>query len=173
MTGGCKKRKHAVYLGTRELCLLIFDRKILTKIFGPTKNVNSLWRVKTNEELDVLIERINIMRFITAQRLKWLGHVERMPDEREVTRIYKWKPLASRPNGRRKNRWEGDVRMDLQEMKINTFIAIVDLSRFNNSCLKSPASTLVDLGLSQTAHSPSKHKDKHGFIITQCKHTEL
>jgi len=21
--------------------------------------------------------------------------------------------------------------------------------------------------------SPSKHKDKHGFIISQCKHTEL
>ena len=28
---------------------------------------------------------------------------------------------------------------------INTFTAIVDLSRFNNSCLKLPASTLVDL----------------------------
>ena len=31
------------------------------------------------------------------------------------------------------------------ETAINTFTAIVDLSRFNNSCLKSPASTLVDL----------------------------
>ena len=28
---------------------------------------------------------------------------------------------------------------------INTFTAIVNLSGFNNSCLKSPASTLVDL----------------------------
>ena len=28
---------------------------------------------------------------------------------------------------------------------LNTFTAIVDLSQFNNSCLKSPASTLVDL----------------------------
>ena len=28
---------------------------------------------------------------------------------------------------------------------LNTFTAIVDLSRFNNSRLKSPASTLVDL----------------------------
>jgi len=41
-----------------------------------------------------------------------------MPKEREVTRIYKWKPLASRPKGRLKNRWEDDVRMDLQKMKI-------------------------------------------------------
>ena len=28
---------------------------------------------------------------------------------------------------------------------LNTFTAIVDFSRFNNSCLKSPPSTLVDL----------------------------
>ena len=33
----------------------------------------------------------------------------------------------------------------LHELYINTFTTIVDLSRFNNSCLKSPASTLVDL----------------------------
>ena len=31
------------------------------------------------------------------------------------------------------------------KIHIDTFTAIVDLSRFNNSCLKSPASTLVDL----------------------------
>ena len=34
---------------------------------------------------------------------------------------------------------------DLDVCGINTFTAIVDLSRFNNSCLKSPVSTLVDL----------------------------
>jgi hypothetical protein len=50
-----------------------------------------------------LIERENIIRFIKSRRLKWLGHVERMPNEREVTRIYKWKQLASRPKGRPKN----------------------------------------------------------------------
>jgi len=33
----------------------------------------------------------------------------------------------------------------LSNYAINTFTAIVDLSRFNNSCLKLPASTLVDL----------------------------
>jgi len=53
-------------------------------------------------------------------KLKWLGHVERMRNEREVT-IYKWKPLASRPKGRPKNRWEDDVRMDLQKMKIKNW----------------------------------------------------
>jgi hypothetical protein len=41
-----------------------------------------------------------------------------MPTEREATRIYKRKALASRTIGRPKNRWEDDVRKDLQTMKI-------------------------------------------------------
>ena len=34
---------------------------------------------------------------------------------------------------------------DAVSIAVNTFTAIVNLSRFNNSCLKSPTSTLVDL----------------------------
>jgi hypothetical protein len=34
--------------------LLVFERKILRRIFGPTKE-NQKWRVKTSEELDKLI----------------------------------------------------------------------------------------------------------------------
>jgi len=101
--------------------LMIFERKIFRKIFGPTKEENGLWRIKTNEELDELIKRKNIIIFIKSQILKWLGHVEIMPKERGVTRIYKWKPLASRPKGRPKNRWEDDVRMDLQKMEIKNW----------------------------------------------------
>jgi hypothetical protein len=66
---------------------MIFERKILRKIFGPTKEANGLWIIKTNEELDKLIKRKNIIRFIKSQRLKWLDHVERMTNEREVIRI--------------------------------------------------------------------------------------
>jgi hypothetical protein len=44
-----------------------------------------------------------------------------MPEEREVTRICKWKPLTSRPIGIPKNRYEDDVRKDLQTMKIKNW----------------------------------------------------
>ena len=47
--------------------------------------------------------------------------MERMPNEREVTRIYKWKPLASRPKERPKNIREDDMRMDLEKMKIKNW----------------------------------------------------
>ena len=101
--------------------LMVFERKILRKVFGPTKELHGLWKIKTNERLDKQIQRKNIIRFITSQRLKWLSHVERMPKQREVTRIYKWKPLASRPIRRQKNRCDDDVRRNLQTMKIKNW----------------------------------------------------
>jgi hypothetical protein len=48
--------------------LLVFERTILRRIFGPTKE-NQIWRVKTNEELDKLIKHKSIINYIKAQRL--------------------------------------------------------------------------------------------------------
>jgi len=48
-----------------------------------------------------------------------VGHVERMPDERVVKSIYKWKPHTTRPKGRPTLRWDDDVRDDLRKMGVN------------------------------------------------------
>jgi len=48
--------------------LLVLARKILRRIFGPTKE-NQIWRIKTSEELDKLIKHKNIVNYIKAQRL--------------------------------------------------------------------------------------------------------
>ena len=74
--------------------LLVFARKILRRISGPTKE-NHIWRIKTNEELDKLIKHKNIVNCIKAQRISWFGHVQRMPDIRTVKKIFKWKPKRS------------------------------------------------------------------------------
>jgi hypothetical protein len=42
-----------------------------------------------------LTEHKNIIHFIKVQLLRWLGHVERIPEERHVKKIYKWKLIAS------------------------------------------------------------------------------
>jgi hypothetical protein len=47
---------------------MIFERKILRRIFEPTKEKDGTWRIKTNEELDYLIKH-NIINQIRAQRL--------------------------------------------------------------------------------------------------------
>ena len=67
--------------------LLVFERKILRKIFGPN-NENGIWRIKTNQELNEIIKRRNIINFIRAQTLSWLGHIERMQGTRMVKAIY-------------------------------------------------------------------------------------
>jgi hypothetical protein len=67
--------------------LLVFERKILRKIFGPN-NENGIWRIKTNQELDEIIKLKNIINIIRAQRLSWLGHIERMQGTRKVKAIY-------------------------------------------------------------------------------------
>jgi len=46
--------------------LLVFERKILRRIFGPTKE-NQIWRIKTNEELDILIKHKNVVNYITLK----------------------------------------------------------------------------------------------------------
>jgi hypothetical protein len=60
--------------------LSVFERKILRKIFGPTKEDNGIWRIKTNKELDELINHCNIINYVKAQRLSWFGHINRMPE---------------------------------------------------------------------------------------------
>ena len=39
--------------------LMVFERKVLRKIFGPTKERDGTWRIKTNYELDKLIRHKN------------------------------------------------------------------------------------------------------------------
>ena len=64
--------------------LMVFERKALRRIYGPTKESDGTWRIKSNEELDRLIGNKNIINYIKAQRLAWFGHVHRMPDNSVV-----------------------------------------------------------------------------------------
>ena len=90
----------------------MFERKILRKISGPTKEANSIWRIKTNKEFDELIKHRNVINYVKAQRLSWFGHINRMPETSIVKRIHKWKSFTGRPAGRPKSQWEDDVRND-------------------------------------------------------------
>jgi hypothetical protein len=60
-----------------ERALAVFERKILRKIYGPVEE-NELWRIRRNDELEAVIKGENIVRSIKCQRIRWLGHIERM-----------------------------------------------------------------------------------------------
>jgi hypothetical protein len=101
--------------------LLVFERKILRRIFGPTHKANGEWRLKTNEEFEEAINNENIVRYIKYKRLGWLGYVERMTNERVAKTIYKWKPYTTRPKGRPRVGWEDNVRNDLRKMGLTNW----------------------------------------------------
>jgi hypothetical protein len=100
---------------------MVFERKVLRKIFGPTEERDGTWRVKTNHELDKLIRHKDTINYIKAQRLIWFGHLQRMSGKRMVQKGYKWKPVLRRPLGRPKNRWEDDMRNYIKKLKINNW----------------------------------------------------
>jgi hypothetical protein len=62
-----------------ERVLAVFERKILRKMYGPVKE-NELWGIRRNDESEDIIKGENIVRLIKTQRIRWLGHVERMQD---------------------------------------------------------------------------------------------
>jgi hypothetical protein len=64
--------------------LMVFERKVLRKIFGPTKERDGTWRIKTDDELDKLIRHKNTINYIKARRLSWFGHLYRMAEETMV-----------------------------------------------------------------------------------------
>jgi hypothetical protein len=108
--------------------LMIFERKVLRKIFGPT-NENGIWLIKNNQELDKIIKHKNIINCIRAQRLGWLYHIGRMQETRMVKTIHSWKPISKRPVGRPKTRWKDDVRKDIQKLKVPDWKTLVQDGR--------------------------------------------
>jgi len=101
--------------------LRVFERKVFRRIYGPTKESEGTWQIKSNDELNRLIGNKNIINYIKAQRLAWFGHVHRMPDNSMVKKVYEWTPVLTRSLGRPKNRWEDDVKSDIAKMKITNW----------------------------------------------------
>jgi hypothetical protein len=98
----------------------IFERQILRKIFGSI-NIDNIWRIRSNMEIDKLIKCADILRSIKAQRIKWLGHIQRMDQARPTRKLLDWKLMRTRPLGRSRQRWQEDVMKDLKKLKVNNW----------------------------------------------------
>jgi hypothetical protein len=106
----------------------VFERKLLRKIFAPTKEDNGNWRIKTNIELDELIKHRNIINYVKAHRLSWFGHINRMPKTSIVN--IQMETIHRKTTRKAQVRWEDDVRNDPKKIKIIKWTAQVQ------DCLK-------------------------------------
>lgn len=100
--------------------LRVFERKIVRRIYGAVLDRGE-WRIRNNQEINEILKNEDIVRFIKSQRLRWLGHIERMIDTRAPKVMYKAKMERRRRPGRPRNRWADEVEADLKVMNVHSW----------------------------------------------------
>jgi hypothetical protein len=95
----------------------VFENRVLRKIFVLKRDeVMEDWRKLHSEELHNLSSSPDIIRQVKSMRMRWVGHVAHVGEERKVYKVLVGKPEGRRPIGRPRRRWEDGVRMDLKEI---------------------------------------------------------
>jgi hypothetical protein len=84
-----------------ERSLRTWKRKVMRKIYGPVYD-NGIWRIRTNKELTALFQELDIVAEIKKARLRRLGHIERMSEDRVIKKLYMSKPEGRSSVGRTK-----------------------------------------------------------------------
>ena len=60
----------------------------------------------------------NIVKWIKGQRISWLGHLERMEEDRMTTKIFTQELVGTRRRGRPRKGWKEEVERDLQVLGV-------------------------------------------------------
>jgi hypothetical protein len=72
-----------------ERRLKVFEKRVLTRIFGPKRDdVTVEWRKLHIEELHDLYSSPTIVRVIKSRTMRWMGKVARMGEERSVYGVW-------------------------------------------------------------------------------------
>jgi hypothetical protein len=96
-----------------EQRLRVFERKILRKITGPVCDQQTgEWRRRYNQELRDITKQEDIVVFIQTLRLKWAGHVARMPNEAIAKEALSAPGRGRRRPGRPRTRWKDNITKD-------------------------------------------------------------
>jgi hypothetical protein len=100
-----------------ERRLRVSENRVLRRIFGPKRDeATGECRELHTEKFHDLKSLPNIVRVIKSRRMRWAGHVARIEESRSVYRVLVGKPERKRPIGRRRRRWEDNIKMDLKEV---------------------------------------------------------
>jgi hypothetical protein len=108
-----------------EEMLRRWERKILRGIYGAVRDGEE-WRIRTNGEIQQLYQKPDIVVEIKRARMRWAGHVQRMPEERVVKKSFTGQPGGSRRKGRPRLRWVDDLEEDLKKIGIRGWIRMAE-----------------------------------------------
>ena len=97
----------------REDCRLReFENRVLWRIFGPKRDeVTREWR----KLLTGLYFSPNNVQVINLRKMRWAGHVAHTGEISDVYSVLVGKPDRKKPHVRPRVRWQGNIKMHLQE----------------------------------------------------------
>jgi len=104
--------------------VLIFERKIFRRIYG-AKYEDGEWRSRTNRELEQLSKGEYIVKWIKGQRISWLGHLERIEEDRMSKKIFTEELEGTRRRGRPRKGWREEVGRDIQVLGVRRWRELV------------------------------------------------
>jgi len=105
-----------------ELRLVVFERKILRRIYGPVCE-EAVWRSRYIEEIYHLYDEADHVTIINIYRLRWAGHVIRIEDNLPCKKITLDKPEGRRRAGRPNLRWTDGVTKDAEKFGVRNWRA--------------------------------------------------
>jgi len=108
----------------RRTSVLIFERKIFRRIYGP-KCGNGEWESRTNREEEEMSKGENIVKWIKGQRVSWLGHLEGIEEDRMPKKIFTQELEGTRRRGRPRKRWKEEVESNLQVLGVRKWRELV------------------------------------------------
>jgi hypothetical protein len=93
--------------------MYIFERKVYRRNLSPVYgNEKENWRILTNKKFFAILTKPTITEIIRLHRLQWFGYVQRTEENRIPKRVLYMNLEITRPRGRPRNRWEGEVMED-------------------------------------------------------------
>jgi hypothetical protein len=98
---------------------MVFENRVLRRIFGPKREGHGSWRKLHNDEFHSLYSSPNIVKVVKSRRMRWAGHVACMGEGRGVYRVLVGRPEGKRPLGRPRRRWEDNIKLDLRAIRID------------------------------------------------------
>jgi len=107
-----------------EQALLIFERKMFRRIYCP-KYENGEWKSRTNRELEEMRKGENIIKWIKGQRISWLGHPQRMEEDRMPKKIFTQELEGTRRRGIPRKRRKEEAQRDLQVLGVRRWRELV------------------------------------------------
>ena len=107
-----------------EQALLILERKIFRRLYGP-KYENRKWKSRKNRELEEISKGENIVKWIKGKRISWLGHLERMEEDRMPKKIFGQELEGTRRRGRPRKGWKEEVERDFQVLGVRRWRELV------------------------------------------------